>query len=266
METNYIFLTTGQLLIASVLMVVNIGLSLILKLGLAKQWSIGSLRMAGQLLLVGFLLDWVFALNNTSWILGVALFMTTIASITAVGRTQKRFSTIYLNSFISILGAAFFVVFFALSGILQIDPWYSPQYLFPLLGMVLGNTLNGISLALERFMDSLSVRRKEVEMLLSLGATSWESAHDLIRDALRTSMIPTLNSMMVMGIVSLPGMMTGQILAGVSPGEAVRYQIMMIFVIASGAALGATLVVVLAFRALFNSRHQLLLKRLRDLS
>ena len=165
METNYIFLTTGQLLIASVLMAVNIGLSLILKLGLAKQWSIGSLRMAGQLLLVGFLLDWVFALNNPFWILGVALVMTTIASITAVSRTQKRFSTIYLNSFISILGAAFFVVFFALSGILQIDPWYSPQYLFPLLGMVLGNTLNGISLALERFMDSLSVRRKEVCLL-----------------------------------------------------------------------------------------------------
>jgi putative ABC transport system permease protein len=130
----------------------------------------------------------------------------------------------------------------------------------------LGNTLNGISLALERFMDSLSVRRKEVEMLLSLGATSWEAAHDLIREALRTSMIPTLNSMLVMGIVSLPGMMTGQILAGVSPGEAVRYQIMMIFVIASGAALGATLVVILAFRALFNSRHQLLLKHLRTVS
>jgi len=78
-------------------------------------------------------------------------------------------------------------------------------------------------------------------------------------------MIPTLNSMTVMGIVSLPGMMTGQILAGVSPGGVVRYQIMLIFVIASGATLGATLVVVLAFRALFNSRHQLLLKRLRDL-
>ena len=192
--------------------------------------------------------------------------MATVAAITAVGRTGKRFSTIYLNSFISILGAAFFVMFFALSGILKIDPWYSPQYLFPLLGMVLGNTLNGISLALERFMESLSVRRKEVEMLLSLGATSWEAAHELMRDALRTSMIPTLNSMMVMGIVSLPGMMTGQILVGVSPGEAVRYQIMMIFVIATAAAIGATLIVVLAFRALFNNRHQLLLGRLRTVT
>jgi putative ABC transport system permease protein len=88
----------------------------------------------------------------------------------------------------------------------------------------------------------------------------------LIRDALRTSMIPTLNSMMVMGIVSLPEMMTGQILAGVRPGEAVRYQIMMIFVITTAVALGETLIVVLAFRALFNSRHQLLLERLRNVT
>ena len=103
-------------------------------------------------------------------------------------------------------------------------------------------------------------------MLLSLGATSWEAAHEMISDAIHTSMTPTLNSMMVMGIVSLPGMMTGQILAGVSPGEAVRYQIMMIFVIATAAALGATLIVVLAFRALFNSSHQLLLERLRNVT
>ena len=266
MENNYIFLTSGQLLIASVLMLINIGFSLFLKLGLVKQWSIAAVRMVVQLLLVGFLLDWVFALNNPFWILGVAFFMATIASITAVGRTQKRFPKIYLNSFISILGSGFFVMYFALSGVLKIDPWYSPQYLFPLLGMVLGNTLNGISLALERFMDSLSLRRKEVEMLLSLGATSWEAVQNLIRDALRTSMIPTLNSMLVMGIVSLPGMMTGQILAGVSPGEAVRYQIIVIFVIASSASFGSALVIILAFKAMFNSKHQLLLKYLRTLS
>ena len=132
--------------------------------------------------------------------------------------------------------------------------------------MVLGNTLNGISLGLERFLDSLSVRRKEVEMLLSLGATSWEAANELIRDALRTSMIPTLNSMLVMGVVSLPGMMTGQILAGISPGEAVRYQIIVVFILAAAAALGSILIVILTFRALFNSRHQLLLKRLQTLS
>jgi len=266
MENNYIFLTSEQLLFASVLMAINICLSIIIRLGMVKQWIIASLRMTAQLLLVGFLLDWVFALNNPVWILGVALFMTTIASITAVGRTNKRFAEIYLSSFVSVLGTAFFIMFFALKGILQIDPWYSPQYLFPLLGMVLGNTINGISLGLDRFMDSLSVRRKEVEMLLSLGATSWEAANELIRDALRTSLIPTINSMLVMGIVSLPGMMTGQILAGVSPGEAVRYQIIVVFIIAAAAALGSTAVIVLAFRALFSSRHQLLFDRLRNVN
>ena len=136
MENNYMFLTSEQLLFASVLMAVNIGLSIIIRLGMAKQWIIASFRMTAQLLLVGFLLDWVFALNNPVWILGVALFMTAIASITAVGRTNKRFTEIYLSSFVSVLGTAFFIMFFALKGILQIDPWYSPQYLFPLLGMV----------------------------------------------------------------------------------------------------------------------------------
>ena len=92
MENNYIFLTSEQLLFASVLMAVNIGLSIIIRLGMAKKWIMASLRMTVQLLLVGFLLDWVFALNNPVWILGVALFMTTIASITAVGRTSKRFA------------------------------------------------------------------------------------------------------------------------------------------------------------------------------
>ena len=115
-------------------------------------------------------------------------------------------------------------------------------------------------------MDSLSVRRKEVEMLLSLGATSWEAANDLVRDALRTSLIPTINSMLVMGIVSLPGMMTGQILAGISPGEAVRYQIIVVFIIAAAAALSSTVVIILAFKALFSSNHQLLFNRIRKVS
>ena len=161
---------------------------------MGKQWIIASLRMPAQLLLVGFLLDWVFALYNPVWILGLALFMTTIASITAVGRTTKRFTEIYVSSFVSVLGTTFFTMFFALKGILQIDPWYSPQYLFPLLGMVLGNTINGISLGLDRFMESISARRKEVEMQLSLGATAvivmafralFSSRHQLLFDRLR---------------------------------------------------------------------------------
>ena len=128
--------------------------------------------------------------------------------------------------------------------------------------MVLGNTLNGISLALDRFLDDLQKQRDLVETRLCLGASAWEASHDLLRSALRTGLIPSINSMAVMGVVSLPGMMTGQILAGVSPGEAVRYQMVIVFMITAAATLGTVIVLLLAFRMLFSSRHQLLLNRL----
>ena len=128
--------------------------------------------------------------------------------------------------------------------------------------MVLGNTLSGISLSLDRFMEGLVRNRLQIETWLALGATRWEATHTEIQTAIRTGMIPTINSMMVMGIVSLPGMMTGQILAGASPLDAVRYQIIIIFAITSGTALGTLAVVVLTWQVLLNSSHQLRLERL----
>ena len=147
----------------------------------------------------------------------------------------------------------------------QVQPWYDPQYFIPLLGMVLGNTLTGISLGLDRFMESLVNQRQKIETLLALGATRWEATHEEIKAAIRTGMIPMINSMMVMGIVSLPGMMTGQILAGANPLDAVRYQIIIIFAIASATALGTLGVVLLAWQSLLNSSHQLCLDRLKKL-
>ena len=139
----------------------------------------------------------------------------------------------------------------------DVQSWYEPQYTIPLLGMVLGNILNGVSLSMDRFMEGIVRERPLIEADLALGATRWEAAHQLVTDALRTGMIPTVNSMMVMGIVSLPGMMTGQLLAGAAPVAAVRYQIVIMFMIAAATAPGALGVVLLAFRALFNHRHQL---------
>jgi putative ABC transport system permease protein len=218
--------------------------------------------MVVQLLLVGYILEWVFALQNPGWVILVALAMTLMAGFSAVDRTRRRFRSIYWNSFISVLVAAFLVTGLTTSGIIQVKPWYDPQYLIPLLGMILGNALTGVSLAMDRFMEDLVSRRDQVEALLALGATRWEAAHSSIKEALRTGMIPTINSMMVMGVVSLPGMMTGQILAGASPNDAVRYQIVIIFAIAAGTALGTMGVVMLTFQVLFSNNHQLRLDRL----
>jgi putative ABC transport system permease protein len=124
--------------------------------------------------------------------------------------------------------------------------------------MILGNTLNGVSLGLDRLGGELSGKRDQVEALLALGATRWEAARGPIRQAVRTGLIPTINAMMVVGIVSLPGMMTGQLLAGTSPVEAVKYQVVIMFLIASGTALGTVSVVLLSYRRLFNEDHQFL--------
>ena len=151
----------------------------------------------------------------------------------------------------------------ALFVIVPARPWYSPQYAIPLLGMILGNTLNGISLGLDRLGGELSARRGQVETLLALGATRWEAARQPAQQAVRTGMIPLINSMMVVGIVSLPGMMTGQLLVGVNPLQAVRYQIVIMFLIASGTALGTVGVVLLSYRRLFGHDHQFLYQRIK---
>ena len=130
--------------------------------------------------------------------------------------------------------------------------------------MGVGNLLAGVSLTLDRFMQGVAPESGVIEGDLALGATRWEAARPLISEALRTGMIPTINAMMVMGVVSLPGMMTGQMLAGAAPAAAVRYQIVIMFMIAATTALGTLSVILLAFRRLFNRRHQLCATRLQS--
>jgi putative ABC transport system permease protein len=261
-DTAYLSIDAWQLGLAALLILVNVGLSLALRLGLQRSLLVASLRMSVQLLLVGFVLEWVFELDDPVPVLGVALVMTTLASVSAVNRTSRRLPGVYWDSLLSTTTAAVVVTGLSVVGILRVRPWYDAQYLVPLLGMVLGNILNGISLALDRFTEGVATRREEIELDLSLGATRWEAAHTLVAEAMRVGMIPTINAMMVMGVVSLPGMMTGQLLAGAAPADAVRYQIVIAFMIATAAALGALGVTLLAYRRLFSASHRLRSDRL----
>lgn len=262
MSAGYISIGNWQLGFAAVLILVNLALSIGLRLGLARSLGIASARMVAQLLLVGFILEYIFALNRPLPVIGIGLVMVSLAGFAAVNRTRRRFPGVYWNSLVSVLAASFVVTGAALLGILDVEPWYRAQYAIPLLGMVLGNIINGISLALDRFMEGVARERVLIEAELALGATRWEAAHALVRESLRSGMIPTINSMMVMGVVSLPGMMTGQLLAGATPGAAVRYQIVIMFMIAAATALGALGVTVLAFRVLFDTHHRLRIDRI----
>lgn len=258
---SYIQIAPQNLLIAAALVVINLLLSYGFRLGLGRDLLWASIRMSVQLWLVGYVLGWVFALESPWPVLAVSLVMSAVAAQSAIGRSQRRYPEIYWNSLISILASTFLVSSVGVLGVLQVEPWFDPQYWIPILGMLLGNILNGISLALDRFLQGLSDGRFRVEAALALGASAWEAAHPEVREALRIGMIPTINSMMVMGIVSLPGMMTGQILAGADPQDAVLYQIAIMFMIAAATALGALAMVLLTFRFLFRN-HRLLSERL----
>jgi putative ABC transport system permease protein len=258
MDRPYLELSYLQVGLAALLVLLNGVISLLLRLDLERRLLVAALRTTIQLLLIGLVLNWIFALSRWYAVAALMLAMTLVAGVTAVGRTDRRYPGIWLISIASVWASSWFVTVLALLAIVQVKPWYLPQYAIPLLGVILGNTLDGISLGLDRLGEELVGRRAQVEALLALGASRWEAARVPVRRAIRTGLLPVINSMMVAGIVSLPGTMTGQLLAGIDPIEAVKYQIVIMFLIASGTALGTVGVVLLSYRRLFNAQHQFL--------
>ena len=140
---------------------------------------------------------------------------------------------------------------------MQARPWYEPQYLIPIAGMILGNSMTSAALAGDRLQSDLRARRDEVEARLALGFSGREAVQPMVRASLRAAMIPTVNGMMTVGLVQLPGMMTGQILAGSSPLVAIRYQIVVVFMLAAATAVGSLLFVRLAVGRYLTAAHQL---------
>jgi putative ABC transport system permease protein len=258
-EAAYYDLSPHEVAIAAAMIVVSAGVSIGLRLGLERRLLWAGVRTVAQLILVGFALEWIFAASHPIAIGAVVAAMTIIAGVAAVGRTGYRFPGIYLSSITAVLLSSWLVTAAALAAVVPPSGWSErpAQYVIPLVGMLLGNALTGIALGLDRFAEGLANRRGEIELRLSVGATRWEAARPLIREAVRTGMIPIINAMMVVGLVSLPGMMTGQLLAGVSPLSAVEYQIAIMFLIAATTSLGTIGVVLLGYRRLFSDRHQL---------
>jgi putative ABC transport system permease protein len=267
MHTDFIPLSYWQLAIATSLVLVSGVISVLLQLGLERRLLVASVRTVVQLLLIGLVLRWVFA-PERPWPIVVTLMvaMTLIAGMAAVRRVERYYRGIWLDSIISIWASSWIMAVVAVFGVVQVQhsggqPLWA-RYAVTLLGMILGNTLNGISLGLDRLGNELASKRDQVDTLLALGATRWEAARGAVQQAVRTGLIPTINTMMVVGLVSLPGMMTGQLLQGADPLQAVMYQIVIMFLIAAGTSLGTVSVALLGYRRLFTADHQFLPGRL----
>jgi putative ABC transport system permease protein len=266
MPDSYYDLGYGDVLIAASLIFINGLLSYALQLGLERRLLIAAVRTIVQLLLIGYVLEWIFAERNTPIIWLLALVMSLIAGIAAVQRVEKRYPGIWMIGIVSVMAASWLVTGVALSAVIPTSAWQenAAQYVIPLLGMILGNALTGISLGLNQLTEQLTSHSARVELYLTLGATRWEAARGPVRNAMRTALIPIINSMSVVGLVSLPGMMTGQLLAGVSPLAAVKYQIVIMFLIAAATALAGFGAILASFFRLFTPRHQFQRDRIRS--
>jgi putative ABC transport system permease protein len=243
-------LTPWDLALAALLLCIPAAISIGLKLGLEKSLGIAALRTTGQLALIGLILEWVFALNRWYLVVPVLLVMLLAAARAAIARSERRFPGAYVAAFGSLVLASSLTAFSVTEVVIGVEPWYAPRYVIPLVGMLLGNALNGISLGLDRLLSDLVKKRRAVEARQALGATNWRAVLPWMRDAIRAGMVPIINSMMIVGLVSLPGMMTGQILAGADPANAVAYQILIMFMIAACTALGVIVLCLVAFRSL----------------
>ncbi|MEJ2121266.1 MAG: iron export ABC transporter permease subunit FetB [Alphaproteobacteria bacterium] len=263
---NPIALSNLDLALAACLVLVHAALSLALSLGLGRMLVIAVARMVIQLALLGLVLQYLFEAVSPWLTLLAALVMIGFAGHEAVARLGRKFSGPWGHGIgtISILVAAMLILTYALTTQVQPDPWYNPRYAIPLLGMVLGNTLTGVALGLNTLTSTASRERAAIEAQLTLGATIWRAMRPTLREAMRSGLIPIINAMVATGLISIPGMMTGQMLAGASPESAIRYQLLVMFMLAGATGIGVFAAVHAGTWRLTDARHRLRLDRLAE--
>jgi putative ABC transport system permease protein len=235
--------------------------SVFLQLGLQREIFWGTVRTVSQLFLMGYVLRYIFQFNSPWPVLFLYSGMILFAAYIIFGRVKEREVPFLMPTAVSMVVSYLLATMIVTAVIVRVRPWYQPAYFLPLGGMVVGNSMNAVAVTLERLFKDLKLQRPVVEMYLSLGADYREASQEIFRDAVRAGMIPSINSMMGVGVVFIPGMMTGQILAGADPLVAVKYQIMIMLVLTGATALGSTLVAWWVRKRCFSPDHRLLLGR-----
>lgn len=257
-------LSVSDLAIASSLIVLDAAISLALGLRLHRQLLIAAVRMVVQLLLVGLVLRTVFSSGSVAMTLGIVVLMIGAAAREVAVRPRQRlhrWGNFRIASAV-VTVASLATVLLALMTAIRPTPWHDPRYAIPLMGIVLGSVLNSASIALDSFLGDVVASRNQIEGRLALGASLRHALMPLVRDAVRKGMIPMINQMAAAGIITLPGIMTGQLLAGMDPLSAVKYQILLLFLLAGSSALASGGVVYLASRSLGDERERLRVDRL----
>jgi len=261
---NVVDLSLFDLSLAAGLVLLMAILSYVMHLKMTKLIIVAAIRTVVQLLLIGFVLKWLFAQDSFIWIAGMWMVMLLVAGREIMARQTRRFKGGWgygLGTF-SVFISSFVVGIFVLTMVVNNSPWYTPQYAIPLMGMIIGNTMTASALSLEDLTKNAWQQRIIIEARLALGQSWSESIRDIARQSIRIGLFPIVNAMAAAGLVNLPGMMSGQILGGTPPAEAVKYQILIMFMITAASGFATLIVVWLGARHLFDERQRLSTERL----
>ncbi|PNW72321.1 hypothetical protein CHLRE_16g673000v5 [Chlamydomonas reinhardtii] len=261
-EANTIQLSPVAVALAGAVLLINGAISLRFKLGLHSQLLIASVRMVVQLSILGYMLVPIFNYDRWWLVLLYGCFMLMIASLEAVQRPGYSFKGMLGHTVLAMASSSGCLLGYLVLVVLAVRPVWEAQYVIPLLGMLLGNATSSISVGLATLLEDLSANRAVIEHLLALGANRYEATDAAVKKALKVSMTPLLNQMSVMGVVSIPGMMTGQILAGGDPAQAARYQMVIMFVIGGATCLASVTSVYLAVLHVVDATHTFRAERL----
>lgn len=242
-----------SLTIACGLVVIPLFISYKEKLGLEKDIIISMSRAIIQLVIVGYILDFIFGLDSYIFTTILVLIMIFNAAL----NTKKRgegIKNILPTSFISlVIGSSITLAVLVVSGAIK----FVPNEVIPVAGMIISNSMVAIGLSYKNLNTSFKIRRNEVEVKLSLGSDIKDASREIIADSVKTAILPSIDSAKTLGIVSLPGMMTGLILAGTSPLVAIKFQIMVTFMILSSASISTIIATNVAYKSFFNERKQI---------
>ena len=254
-----------DLALAALLVLINAAAAMALRLQIHRQILWAATRMVVQLLLVGLVLRFVFqAASPAVTLLIVALMIGAAAREVAVRPTRRLQGGGNYRIGALVVGlSSVATVVLALMTAIRPDPWFDPRYAIPLMGIVLGSVLNSASLGLDSFFEGVTTGRRAIEAQLALGATLHQALAALIRSAIRRGMVPIINQMSAAGIITLPGIMTGQLIAGMDPMEAVKYQILLLFLLTGASGLASAGAVYLAARSMTDERQRLRSDRLK---
>ncbi len=248
-------MTYFSLVLALIFVLVAVIISYNQDLGLERDLLIGTVRAFFQLMVIGYVLKIIFDLEKWPYIVLMIMFMVLVAARNAEKRgrgIQNVFPVLILA-----IGTGELLTMSTLL-VLKIIP-FQPQYVIPISGMIIGNSMVASALTLNRIQAEIESRREEIQVLLGLGATARQAAGSSLQATLKSAMIPIVDSMKTVGLVQLPGMMTGLIIGGASPIEAVKYQVLVMFMLTAAVALTSMVVGFFAYRKFFTKEHQLII-------